>query len=266
MKSLGHDPIQLVLVVAEQQRRPVPLLSRQTADGPELALAVPRKRGEVLMSQRSSQIATVTAHDIRTVVGADPNRLVPGGVAFGHKTHDRPVAEQILVTIQLPSIVAEVDVGWIDRATRHQTLVAELGPLPPLHHHSRPRKVTKPAGVIEVEMRQHHMCDRIRPEASTPQRRRQRVATIGIEVWLEDRRETTQPVLLLRHRRMQASVDHDQRRRMLDHVHHDQVGDEPGLALQEAGPGRGHRTRPQRVHTNVLAPHDLERHRARLDR
>jgi hypothetical protein len=59
MKSFGCDPFGLIRVVTEQQRRTVPLLRRQHADGVDLTLAVPREGWKVLIGQRAAEIAAV---------------------------------------------------------------------------------------------------------------------------------------------------------------------------------------------------------------
>jgi hypothetical protein len=59
---------------------------------------------------------------------------VSGGVPVGEQAGDGPVAEQVVVTVELEPVVAEVDVVGVVGADRHQALVAQLGPLPGLDH------------------------------------------------------------------------------------------------------------------------------------
>ena len=92
-QPVGDDGVPLLWIMAVNQRRPTLVLNAHTTDRGKLAVPVHPEGWQVLIGERSPEIAAVTTDNEGSRLGTDPDRLVTSRMAVGEQAHHTAVTE-----------------------------------------------------------------------------------------------------------------------------------------------------------------------------
>jgi hypothetical protein len=188
--------------------------------------------------ERPAQIAGVAGQDHLAALQPHAQRLVPGRVAVGGQADDAPVAEQVVLAVDLDHVLSQVVVARLVAAALDQLRVAAGLPLPALDHDGRIGDLRVPAGVVEVQVRVDQVAEVAEVDLELLQTRRDLLARL--EVNLEVLRHAAQVGHRLGQRlEVQTAVEEQLAPRMVDQVAGHGNPNRPLLALQ--GESQGHR-------------------------
>ena len=109
--------------------------------------------GQPPLAQCPTKVAGIGREDDITRSQSHLQRLVPRGMAMRRQADDAAVTEQIVLTIDLNHLVAEIEIGSVEPAQCGDIGIHSRFPLTLLNDHHGVGNERVPADMVEMEMR-----------------------------------------------------------------------------------------------------------------
>ena len=140
-------------VVAEKDPSPAPFQRLQPVKRGQHRLAVVHVARQAAFAEGLTEVAGVRGEHDLTVIEPQPKGLVPRRVPVCRQTHHRAIAKHVVLAIDQPRFMAEVEIARIEPAPRGGIGVHTGFPLAALHQHRCVRDQRVAANMIEMKMR-----------------------------------------------------------------------------------------------------------------
>jgi hypothetical protein len=115
-------------VVPEKDPSPAPFQRRQPVKRGQHRLAVVHVTRQAALAEGLTKVAGVRGEHDLTVIEPQPKGLVPRRVPVGRQTHHGAIAKHIVVAIDQPQFMAEVEISRVEPAPR-----GGIGSIPASH-------------------------------------------------------------------------------------------------------------------------------------
>jgi len=146
-------PFARIGVMTEKDASPVPLQRLQPVKRGQHRLAVVRVAWQAALAECLTEVAGVGGEHDFPPIEPQPKRLVARRVPVRRQAHHRAVAEHVVLAIDQPQFMAEVEVAPVEPALRGGIGVHTGLPLATLYQHSGIRDQRVAADMIEMKMR-----------------------------------------------------------------------------------------------------------------
>ncbi len=146
-------------VVTEDDARAGGFERREAVERGQHLVAVMHEARQAPFAQGATEIAGIGGQHGIATRQAQFQRLVARRVAGRRQTHDRAIAEHIVLAIDQPQFVAEIEIARVEATPRGRVRVHPGIPFAALHQHRRVRDQGVAAGMVEMEMRVDDQVD-----------------------------------------------------------------------------------------------------------
>src|SRR5271166_2599630 len=172
MRSLGRL-LPLIRIVPEYQPRSRLLHLLESTQGLDRRFAAVPERGQPQLLERPPHVTSVRGEDdLASGVQPQAQRLSTRRMPIARNANHAPVAEQVVLSLQLQHLMAQIEVSAVVCVAPDQFGVMARAPFALLHHQLRVWYLSIAAYMIEVKMRGYqvaNLCrinsDRFQPRA-----------------------------------------------------------------------------------------------------
>ena len=105
-------------VVAEKDASPAPFQRLQPVERGQHGVAVVHVAGQAALAEGLTKVAGVRCEHDLTVIKPQPKGLVPRRVPVCRQTHHRAIAKHVVLAIDQPQFMAEVEIARVEAAPR----------------------------------------------------------------------------------------------------------------------------------------------------